>query len=177
RVRRHYRTTPKAEHRKDGPRFGARDRDGRAALPNLERSQYPQLHRLKRSHVSHRRWGDSTLGQDRVKTRLTCDSVVPGLGTKAPAQWSAASGSAITCGTCASNVYGRSSSTTPSADVEQRGGVTVSNSGAAEAESGPPAPGRRGAVGAFRDGRRRVRWPDPPARRDNRRVRPAHRRV
>src|SRR6185503_1796483 len=95
RVRRHYRTTPKAEHRKDGPRFGARDRDGRAALPNLERSQYPQLHRLKRSHVSHRRWGDSTLGQDRVKTRLTCDSVVPGLGTKTPAQWSAASGSAV----------------------------------------------------------------------------------
>jgi YVTN family beta-propeller protein len=27
----------------------------------------PQFHRCKRTHVTHRRWGDSKLGQDRVK--------------------------------------------------------------------------------------------------------------
>jgi hypothetical protein len=38
------------EHREDGPRLRARDRDRQTVLPNLERPQNPQLHRLKRSH-------------------------------------------------------------------------------------------------------------------------------
>jgi hypothetical protein len=45
------RTTVQPEHREDGARFGARDRD-RHVPPNLERSQNPQLHRWKRSHVA-----------------------------------------------------------------------------------------------------------------------------
>ena len=71
RVGRHDRTTMQPEHREDGARFRARDSDGRPALPDLERSQNPQFHRWKRTHVDHRRWGDSTHGQDRVKPRGT----------------------------------------------------------------------------------------------------------
>jgi hypothetical protein len=55
------------EHRQNGARFGARDSDGRSALSDLKRSQNPQLHGLKRSHVPDRACGDSTRGQDRVK--------------------------------------------------------------------------------------------------------------
>jgi hypothetical protein len=47
-------TGVQAEHREDGARFGARDRDGRAILPDLERSQNPQFHPLKRSHICDR---------------------------------------------------------------------------------------------------------------------------
>ena len=50
RVGRNDRTPVQTEHREDGPRLGARDRDRQTVLPNLERSQNPQLHRLKRSH-------------------------------------------------------------------------------------------------------------------------------
>ena len=44
-------------------------------------------------------------------------------------------------------------------------GVTGSNCATAAARSESPAPGRRGAVGAFRNGRRRVRRPHSLARR------------
>ncbi len=67
RVGRDNRAAVQPEHREDGARFGARDRDGRTVLPDLERSQNPQFHRWKRTHVDHRRWDDSTRGQDRVK--------------------------------------------------------------------------------------------------------------
>ena len=45
------------EHREDGTRFGARDRDGCSVLSDLERSQNPQFHGLKRSHVPDRPGG------------------------------------------------------------------------------------------------------------------------
>jgi len=38
------------EHRENGTRFCARYRHRRAALSGLQRSQNPQLHRLKGSH-------------------------------------------------------------------------------------------------------------------------------
>ena len=50
RVGRYDRATVQPEHREDGTRLGARDRDRHTVLPNLERPQNPQLHRLKRSH-------------------------------------------------------------------------------------------------------------------------------
>jgi hypothetical protein len=41
-----------SEHHQDGARFGARNGDRQAILPDLQRPQNPQLHRLKRSHVA-----------------------------------------------------------------------------------------------------------------------------
>ena len=67
RVGRHNRAAVQPEHRENGAWFGARDSDGRPALSDLKRSQNPQLHGLKRSHVPDRACGDSTRGQDRVK--------------------------------------------------------------------------------------------------------------
>ena len=52
RVGRHDGTAVQPEHREDGPRFGARDGDRQAVLPDLQRPQNPQLHRLKRSHIA-----------------------------------------------------------------------------------------------------------------------------
>jgi hypothetical protein len=52
---RHHRTAVQTEHRKDGAWFPARNHDRRAILPDLERSQNPQLHGLKRTHVNDRR--------------------------------------------------------------------------------------------------------------------------
>jgi hypothetical protein len=52
---RHHRTAVQAEHREDGARFPARNHDRRPVLPDLERSQNPQLHGLKRTHVNDRR--------------------------------------------------------------------------------------------------------------------------
>ena len=52
RVGGHDGTAVQPEHREDGPRFGARDGDRQAVLPDLKRSQNPQLHRMKRSHVA-----------------------------------------------------------------------------------------------------------------------------
>ena len=52
RVGRHDGTAVQPEHREDGPRFGARDGDRQAVLPDLKRPQNPQLHRWKRSHVA-----------------------------------------------------------------------------------------------------------------------------
>jgi hypothetical protein len=40
------------EHREDGARFHARDRDGRAVKPDLEWTQNPQFHRWKRTHLA-----------------------------------------------------------------------------------------------------------------------------
>ena len=54
-VGRHNGTAVQPEHREDGARFGARNRDGRAVLPDLERSQNPQFHRMKRTHIADRR--------------------------------------------------------------------------------------------------------------------------
>ena len=51
RVGGHDGTAVQPEHREDGPRFGARDGDRQAVLPDLQRPQNPQLHRLKRSHI------------------------------------------------------------------------------------------------------------------------------
>ena len=66
-VCRHNRAAVQPEHREDDARLGARYGDGRPALSDLKRSQNPQLHGLKRSHVTDRACGDSTRGQDRVK--------------------------------------------------------------------------------------------------------------
>src|SRR3984957_19763884 len=52
---RHDRTAGQAEHREDGARLPARNDDRRAVPPNLKRSQNPQLHGLKRTHVTDRR--------------------------------------------------------------------------------------------------------------------------
>jgi hypothetical protein len=51
RVGRHDRTTVQPEHREDRARFGARDCYRGAVPPDLERSQNPQFHRMKRTHV------------------------------------------------------------------------------------------------------------------------------
>ena len=51
-VGRYDRTGVQPEHREDGARFGARDGDRQAVLPDLQRSQNPQLHLLKGSHVA-----------------------------------------------------------------------------------------------------------------------------
>jgi len=51
RVGRHHGTAVQPEHREDGPRFGARDRDRQAILPDLKRPQNPQFHLLKGSHL------------------------------------------------------------------------------------------------------------------------------
>ena len=48
---RHDRTAVQSEHRKDGARFGARDHHRGAVTSDLKRSQNPQLHRMKRTHV------------------------------------------------------------------------------------------------------------------------------
>ncbi|MDT5302702.1 MAG: hypothetical protein QOG79_5944, partial [Mycobacterium sp.] len=37
--------------REEGARFGARNGDRQAILPDLKRPQNPQLHRLKGSHI------------------------------------------------------------------------------------------------------------------------------
>ncbi len=63
------RLVAKSQHREDGARFGARDGDGRTVQPDLQRSQNPQLHRRKSTHVDHRRCGNSMPSQDRVKAR------------------------------------------------------------------------------------------------------------
>ena len=47
RVGRHDRAAVQPEHREDGARFGARDGDRQAILPDLQRSQNPQLHRVE----------------------------------------------------------------------------------------------------------------------------------
>ncbi len=54
-VGRHDGTAVQPEHREDGAGFGARDRDGCPVLPDLQRSQNPQFHRMKRTHNGHRR--------------------------------------------------------------------------------------------------------------------------
>jgi hypothetical protein len=56
RVGRHNRAAVQPEHREDGARLGARNRDRPAGLPDLERSQNPQLHHWKRSHVAIVQW-------------------------------------------------------------------------------------------------------------------------
>lgn len=66
---RHDSTAVQPEHAEDRTRLGARYCDRGAVPPGLERSQNPQLHGLNGSHVSHRRRGDSTPGQDPVKAR------------------------------------------------------------------------------------------------------------
>ena len=50
-VGRHNGTAVQSEHREDGTRFGARNHDRCAGLPDLERSQNPQFHRMKRTHL------------------------------------------------------------------------------------------------------------------------------
>jgi hypothetical protein len=40
------------EHREDGPRFGAGDRDRQAILPDLKRPENPQFHLLKGNHLA-----------------------------------------------------------------------------------------------------------------------------
>ena len=52
RLGRHDGAAMQPKHREDGARFGARDGDRQAILPDLQRPQNPQLHVLKRSHVA-----------------------------------------------------------------------------------------------------------------------------
>ncbi|BBY83498.1 hypothetical protein MPUL_46560 [Mycolicibacterium pulveris] len=48
----HDRAAVQSEHREDGARLRARDGHRQAVLPDLERTQNPQLHLLKRNHLS-----------------------------------------------------------------------------------------------------------------------------
>ncbi len=55
RLRGHDSTTVQPEHRQDGTWLGARNQDRRTVPPDLKRSQNPEFHQVKASHVSYRR--------------------------------------------------------------------------------------------------------------------------